>query len=129
MSTRSLTVFTDYTFGEPYEVVVMYRHCDGYPEVHGKELVEFLLPFGIAHCKKDGCFNGVGELAAAVVAHFRKNEVSLFPSGTRNISEYYTYEVDVIDHCIIIKIYGIDGLIYGGTPKEVYNFLCLKHTQ
>ena len=40
MGTRSLTTFIDDHTKE--EIVVMYRHYDGYPSGHGKDLIDFL---------------------------------------------------------------------------------------
>ena len=39
MGTRSLTTFIDDHTEE--EIVVMYRQYDGYPEGHGRDLVNF----------------------------------------------------------------------------------------
>lgn len=97
MGTRSLTVFKD---EQENEIVVMYRQFDGYPGGHGGELADFLkgkkivngIPCGADDSKM---FNGMGCLAAAVVAHF-KNGVGgfyLHSAGTRDCWEDYTYYI------------------------------------
>ena len=44
MSTRSITVFED---EDGDDIVVMYKHYNGYPSRYGKELAEFLSGFSI----------------------------------------------------------------------------------
>lgn len=91
MGTRSLTVVQE---GDT-EIVVMYRQFDGYLEGHGKDLAEFLdgIPVvnGIGDNRK--VFNGVGCLAASLVAHFKDGagSIYLYPAGTRDCGEEYTY--------------------------------------
>ncbi|KKL22225.1 hypothetical protein LCGC14_2437560 [marine sediment metagenome] len=97
MGTRCLTVFKE---EDGTEIAVMYRQMDGYPSGHGQELADFLagkaLVNGIgADDSKDTAFNGMHCLAASVVAHFKKDlgSVYLYPAGTRDVGEEYTYTV------------------------------------
>ena len=95
MGTRCLTVLHD---EDDKEIAVLYRQFDGYPEVHGEQLRAFLAGKRITNGitgTKDNSFNGMKCLAAGVVAHF-KDDVGgfyLFPAGTRNIGEEYSYPV------------------------------------
>ena len=95
MSTRCLTVFKN-SGGK--EIAVLYRHMDGYPEGHGKELRKFLkgkpITNGIRYGEKEG-FNGMECLTASVVSHFKEGigQFYLYPAGTRDIGEEYIYTV------------------------------------
>src|SRR3990172_12918368 len=94
MGTRSLTVFED---DDKTEIVVMYRQMDGYPEGHGKDLAEFLsnmvITNGILLGDKRKTANGMGCLAAQVIAHFKKETGGfyLLPAGARNSGEEWVY--------------------------------------
>jgi hypothetical protein len=103
MGTRSLTVFFE-TYTErdtgkkrKNEIVTMYRQYDGYPSGHGKELAEFLADgkvvngFGLDGGKQ---FNGMGCLAAQVVAHFKDGVGGFYlQRGNKNSGEEYRYHV------------------------------------
>ena len=101
MGTRSLTVVEErWEGGEKTEVLVMYRQMDGYPTGHGDDLATFLKDFKI--CNGIGVSesptklaNGMGCLAAQIVAHFKENVggIYLHPSGTRDCGEEYIYTV------------------------------------
>lgn len=92
MGTRSLTVVVDAQWEtsvwkrnkqielpEPRikvsEIMVMYRHYDGYPKGHGQEVADFLLggqvTNGISLGRQLRTFNGMNCLAAQVVAAFK----------------------------------------------------------
>lgn len=95
MGTRSLTVFTD-EYND--EVVVMYRQFDGYIEGHGLALAEFLNGMEMVNglIRDDRrVANGMGCLAAQVVAHFKDapGGFYLYPAGTRDAGEEYRYEI------------------------------------
>lgn len=95
MGTRSLTIVAE---GET-DVIVMYRQMDGYPSGHGQLLADFLkgkkIVNGIGSETANDDFNGVGCMAASIVAHF-KNGIGnfyLYPSGTRDCGEEWLYFV------------------------------------
>jgi hypothetical protein len=94
MGTRCLTKFIE----EGKEICVLYRQFDGYPEGHGKELAEFLKNMPIVNGYGDDTIkqaNGMGCLAAQVVAHF-KTKVGgfyLYPAKTSDIGEEFVYSV------------------------------------
>ena len=97
MSTRCLTSMHD---EDGKEIAVLYRHSDGYPEGHGKELSQFLtgkrIQNGIGQGDtSDNMFNGMHCLAAALVAHFKDDTGGyyLHAAGTRDIGEEYIYWV------------------------------------
>jgi len=81
MGTRSLTfVYTDHYGSEtgPEPIVNMYRQFDGYPSGHGLELSEFLNSFeaitnGIPFGDTRKLANGMGCLAAQLIAHFKQS--------------------------------------------------------
>ncbi|NDC87148.1 MAG: hypothetical protein EB088_16300 [Betaproteobacteria bacterium] len=101
MGTRSLT----YVYEGKHPVVCLYRQYDGYPSGHGAELAEFLDGYDIVNGfgqKREKLANGMGCLAAQMVAHF-KTEVGNFylhaPVLDRDDGqdfEYHVYEKDVI---------------------------------
>lgn len=71
MGTRSITRFVE----EGKEICCLYRQFDGYPTGHGQELSEFLSNMPIVNGYGDETIkqaNGMGCLAAQVVAHFKK---------------------------------------------------------
>jgi len=96
MSTRSLTVVLD---EEGNDVMVLYRHWDGYPDAHGQELKKFLfgrkIVNGIGANDKNN-FNGMECLAASLVAHFKKGigDFYLYPADTRDMGEEYIYYIE-----------------------------------
>ena len=133
MGTRSLT-----TFIEPYQdkngkqkkekIVTMYRQYDGYPEGHGIDLAEFLASgtmvngFGVNEEKL--VFNGMGCLAAQVIAHFKKGVGGFYlhRGGATNCGEEYRYEVitNGAGQDITLRCYDVydKKWIFEGTPKE-----------
>lgn len=102
MGTRALTKIYD---ERGQHIVTMYRQFDGYPEEHGLQLGEFLserkLINGISMGRgesESNSANGMGCLAAQVVAHF-KNEAGLggiYLFRERETDhEDFTYEIRV----------------------------------
>jgi hypothetical protein len=122
MGTRSLT-FVYEKYGEVQKPVCnMYRQFDGYPTGHGAELAEFLnggrLVNGLIHTKtaEEVVFNGMGCLAASMVAHFKQS-----PGG------FYIHPTDVTDcgQDYEYHIYNDNGLLSGSVFRiEVYNCGC-----
>lgn len=93
MSTRSITIVKD---EDGKKLLTLYRQMDGYPTGHGQELADFLKPIklvnGIGN-EKEPIANGMGCLAAQIVAHFKE-----FPGGFYIVrgtghDEDYTYTV------------------------------------
>ena len=96
MGTRCLTIVED---EDGNEILNMYRQMDGYPEGHGKELSEFLKDIvivnGIKMNETRKIANGMGCLAAQLVAHFKDDvgQVYLMPPKQRGFDEEYVYTV------------------------------------
>jgi hypothetical protein len=112
MSTRSLTfVYSESKRGEKATPIInMYRQYDGYPSGHGVELAEFLsdgkIINGISAGAKGKLFNGMGDLAAQMVAHFKKGVGGfyLYPVITTDCAQDYEYHQEYEYH-----IKNIDG--------------------
>lgn len=125
MGTRSLTVVLDNWNNE--EIVVMYRQMDGYPSGHGADLGEFLKDFtivnGIGITENRRVANGMGCLAAQIVAYFKDGPggIYLHSANTRNCGEEYVYTVYYTEGELYIKVektYGDVNLIYDGAIKD-----------
>jgi len=70
MGTRALT----FVYDGDKPIVNLYRQYDGYPTGHGAELAQFLDGFKIVNgigAEKTRIANGMGCLAAQMVAHFK----------------------------------------------------------
>lgn len=109
MATRSLTRVIKrqegLSFAEGHKhpnkaCVNMYRHYDGYPEVHGIELAEFLRDFrvvnGLGSKDEAKIANGYGCLAAFMVAHFKQDiagQIYLYECDEKDSWENYIYTV------------------------------------
>ena len=109
MATRSLTRVIKrqegLSFAEGHKhpnkaCVNMYRHYDGYPEVHGIELAEFLRDFrvvnGLGSKNEAKIANGYGCLAAFMVAHFKQDiagQIYLYECDEKDSWENYIYTV------------------------------------
>ena len=112
MGTRCLTVIKD---DDGSEIAVMYRHWDGGLASHGKELVKFLKPMrlidGISDDNEKNVANGMNDLAAQVICHFKKKKghrvgkIYLYTPETRDVGEEFIYEVYYCDGKINLKIF------------------------
>jgi hypothetical protein len=127
MGTRSLTyVYENYkddagnTVQEP--IICLYRQYDGYPTGHGAEIAEYLdgmyVVNGLGQDQKDQkVANGMGCLAAQLVAHF-KNEAGQFylhvPKLNRD--DWQEYEYHIQNDKVIV--YGYDKEVFSGTWQE-----------
>jgi len=108
MGTRSLTIVYDH--GKP--IVNLYRQYDGYPSGHGVELAEFLRQFaaitnGIAMGETRKTANGMGCLAAQLVAHFKQSVGGFYIHSVEDTDcgqdyEYHVYEKDG-NICVQVK--------------------------
>lgn len=134
MGTRSLTYFFDHD-APNHPVACMYRQMDGYPSGHGQELAEFLDGMTIVNGYGTGDAagthaNGIGCLAAQVIAHFKNDQgiggIYLEPSDREQDLEDYVYRVDASDArgitLSIFKRYDRGSLITG-TPAEVLEWI------
>jgi len=120
MGTRSLTRVQD---GSGV-YITMYRQYDGYPSGHGLNLAQFLKPFTIVNgfggnAELGSTANGMGCLAAQIVAHFKTGVGAfyLYPARTSDIGEEYFYDIignDALE--LEIKVWEIR---YGDTPNKM----------
>jgi hypothetical protein len=96
MGTRSLT----FVYDDNRKVLCMYRQFDGYPSGHGRELAEFLAGFdaivnGISLGETRKIANGMGCLAAQLVANFKVDAGGfyLYPTSTKDAGQEYEYHI------------------------------------
>jgi hypothetical protein len=98
MGTRALT----FVYDGSTPIVNMYRQYDGYPSGHGLELAEFLtrgqLVNGLRGNDK-ASFNGMGCLAAAMVANFKETPGGFYIYSVEDTEcgqdyEYHVYQVE-----------------------------------
>jgi hypothetical protein len=85
MGTRALT----FVYDGDKPIVNLYRQYDGYPTGHGAELAQFLDGFKIVNgigAEKTRIANGMGCLAAQVVAHFKDS-----------VGGFYIHSVDATE--------------------------------
>ena len=100
MGTRCLTFVYDGDLAEP-AIINMYRQYDGYPSGHGAELARFLdrgrLINGLTG-RDPHLFNGMGCLAAQMVAHFKQEPGGFYIHPVTDTEcgqdyEYHVYQV------------------------------------
>jgi hypothetical protein len=103
MGTRSLT----FVYDGKTPVVCMYRQFDGYPSGHGQELAEFLfdgkLVNGIPLGSNEKLFNGMGCLAAQMVAAFKESAGGFYLFSTDlDQDSWQEYEYHVFEDKVIV---------------------------
>jgi hypothetical protein len=133
MGTRSTTSFVS-EWGDNEELCVMYRQYDGYPTGHGRDLLDILkdavLVNGIPGGDTRKLFNGMGCLAASVIAKLKDGPGGFYMSG-RGDREGYHYTIYAgnkipskkgfgEDRQINIKVEGYSGTLYDG-PVDKFN--------
>jgi len=96
MGTRSLT----FVYAGETPLINMYRQFDGYPTGHGAELAEFLNQFeaitnGIRLGDTRKTANGMGCLAAQLIAHFKESAGGFYihPVTETECGQDYEYHV------------------------------------
>ena len=118
MGTRSLT----YVYDGETPIMCMYRQFDGYLEGHGQELAEFLLSGkmvnGLPVGKKDELFfNGMGCLAAQMIANFKKTPGGFYIHPVDlNQDCWQDYEYHVYENKVVVK--NPDEVIFSGSWNE-----------
>ena len=108
MSTRSITILRDGNSNS--EIAVLYRHHDGYPSGHGADIAKALGGKQVSHgIREDSVINGAGDMAVQLIAWLKQDStvnapyrprainsaggLYLWPPGTRNCGEEYTYTI------------------------------------
>ena len=113
MSTRSLTYV--YEKGKSKPFMALYRHCDGYPSAHARELAGFMkgVKFNDAHC-----------FAASMVKHFKEEsgQFYIYHPDCGYVNEAYLYYINPEDDFAAIHSCGGGKLelIFGGSWKKFY---------
>jgi hypothetical protein len=148
MGTRSLTfVYSESVKGEKAEPIMnMYRQFDGYPSGHGSELAEFLsggkIVNGLRFGEEGKFFNGMGDLAAQLVANFKKESGGfyLYPVTAKDCGQDYEYHILNVDGEFKIEVYycgcnffGIGGdyeseVVFSGSLPEFVDFCNVAET-
>ena len=98
MGTRALT----FVYDGDKPIVNLYRQYDGYPSGHGLELAEFLDGFKVVNGigrETTRIANGMGCLAAQVVAHFKDSVGGFYIHSVDSTEcgqdyEYHVYQKD-----------------------------------
>lgn len=126
MGTRSLT----FIYEENKPILNMYRQFDGYPEGHGAELAKFLLSGemvnGIPVGVDKSFFNGMGCLAAQMIANFKKSAGGFYIYPIESNSCWQDYEYHVYEETVVVK--NPDQVIFDGTWEEFKSFCCNEAT-
>ena len=130
MATRSLT----YVYDDCKPVVCMYRHCDGYPSGHGKELAEFLLSGKMVNGlgpEGEKVFNGVECLAAQMVAHFKRGPGGVYlmvPELDADHDQEYEYHISQVgsSRLVIRVIESPDETVFIGPPDKFSEWCASK---
>jgi len=123
MGTRSTIALYD----NDEAMINMYRQFDGYPSGHGLELAEFLNSFeaitnGFSINETRKIANGMGCLAAQLVAHF-KTEVGQFylhPVTATKCGQDYEYHVH--ENRVVVKNYNGNEVFSGNW--ELFSKFC-----
>ena len=111
MGTRSLTFVYD---EQGNKIINLYRQYDGYPTGHGQELAEFL--------NNQKMYNGAGDLAALLVAHFKKEPMNFYlhPTDVEDCGQDYEYHIYSSGINISIKIMNCGWNVFGETQDDTY---------
>ena len=122
MGTRSLT----FVYDGDQPVLNLYRQFDGYPSGHGFELAEFLQGFEIVNGYgevKPKLANGMGCLAAQMIAHFKKSVGGFYIHPVTDTDCWQDYEYHVFENRVVVK--NPDNIMFSGTFSEFKQF-CLE---
>lgn len=122
MGTRSLTFVYDHN--EP--ILNLYRQFDGYPEGHGAELADFLndieaITNGIAFGETRRTANGMGCLAAQIVAHFKNSVGGFYIHSVQSTDCGQDYEYHVYEDRVVVKNYN-NEIIFDGSWQDLHRF-------
>jgi hypothetical protein len=121
MGTRSLT----FVYDDKEPMINMYRQFDGYPSHHGSKLAEFLNSFdaivnGIRVGDNRKIANGMGCLAAQLIAHFKIDAGGfyMYPVTAKDCGQEYEYHV--YENKVVVK--NPTEVIFSGTWREFNEF-------
>ena len=129
MGTRCLT-FVYEKYGQVQKPVVnMYRQYDGYPTGHGAELAEFLsagrMVNGLDGVGKELQFNGMGCLAAQMVANFKESPGGfyIYPTDITECGQDYEYHVYLKKDELYIEVVDCGCNMFGMTMSDKHSFV------
>lgn len=116
MGTRSLTIVYDEWKDKP--ILGMYRQYDGYLSGHGQDLKDVFGDFqiinGISVGDNEKKANGMGCLAAQIVAHFKEGIGGIYIQSPKDYQEY-NYHLHFKEGKIWIVVKG-----YNNRGKPIY---------
>ena len=130
MGTRSLTIINNEW--DDSEICVLYRQYDGYPDIHGKDLLHFLKDMhivnGMGSKENRRISNGMDCLAAQIVAHFKTGPgyFYLHSAGSRDMCEEFIYTIYVKDKELYIKVedvYDKGHVLFNGNLNQYEEWL------
>jgi len=126
MGTRALT----FVYDGSTPIINMYRQYDGYPSGHGLELAEFLtqgrLVNGLSG-KNETVFNGMGCLAAAMIANFKQSAGGFYIHSVEDTEcgqdyEYHVYQVgDELRVRVTNRGCNLFGLTMSDTTENLFD--------
>ena len=127
MGTRALT----FVYQGETPLINMYRQFDGYPTGHGAELAEFLAPFhmvnGLQLGDKRKVANGMGCLAAQLIAHFKDGAGGFYihPVTAPECGQDYEYHVYEDTEGLRVRItdrgFNMFGLTMSDTNDAIFD--------
>lgn len=121
MSTHAVTTI----FDGKEALVSFYRHMDGYPSWHGKELFEFLDGMKIVNGLGGDVgkvANGMDCLAAQLIAHFKDGPGNIYITRNEPHSEDYSYDIFLVKDKLQVKVYAYHKKIFSGSVKSFGKF-------
>jgi hypothetical protein len=141
MGTRCLT----FVYEGDKPVINLYRQYDGYPEGHGAELARLLTRGELINGLTDRnqvAFNGMGCLAAQVVAHFKQSVGGFYIHSVEETEcgQDYEYHVYEKDRQLMVRVvnrgcnmFGLtmdetNEAIFEGTARELLDFCTEKES-
>lgn len=130
MGTRSLTFVYSEHNNKP--VINLYRQFDGYPSGHGAELAEFLngiaeVTNGISLGETRRTANGMGCLAAQMVAHFKSEVGGFYLHNPDETDCWQDYTYHVYKDRVEVKGYEEEKL-FTGSWQDFETFCHSDHT-
>ena len=123
MGTRHLTIVP--RSDNKGDLLCMYGQFNGYPSGHGAELKELLSGMKVVngYQNKGKEANGLGCLAAQIVAHFKEGVggVYIYAPGTRDVGEEFIYTIyDDKERGLCMRVQNGRVAFFGapGTPQS-----------
>jgi hypothetical protein len=124
MGTRSLTFVYD---ENDRRIIKMYAQYDGYPLGHGRNLAKFLSSIeevtnGISVGETRKTANGMGCLAAQLVANFKTEVGGYYLHPTDDVDHWQEYEYSIYPDRVEVKQTYDNDVIFNGTWQDFESF-------